>query len=60
MTSHLHLAGSSVDRKPLLQCWLCLRKRERAGGLEQGLRFICRECVAKRTARCERMYPAAP
>lgn len=51
MTLRTVLRGSAVDRKPLMQCVRCLQKREQAGGVVQGLRFICNGCVLKRTRR---------
>ena len=43
-----HMPGSRMDTRPLLQCVLCLRRREQAGGVTQGARFICQGCVVKR------------
>ena len=51
MTPTPTLPGSRIDSAPLLQCVLCLRKREQAGGIVNGVRFICRDCVMKRMRR---------
>lgn len=51
MTPTPTLPGSRIDSAPLLQCVLCLRKREQAGGVIQFARFVCQGCVAKRMGR---------